>query len=65
MEVKGNDVTLIKIYMGDKDIPELAYNKKIIPFVNNQIRKLQFWPLHPNSAIYSLPKLLVKIGTMC
>ena len=51
--------------MENKDIPELAYNKKIIPFVNNQIRKLQFWPLHPNSAIYSLPKLLVKIGTMC
>lgn len=42
MEVKGNDVTLIKIYMGDKDIPGLNSNKKIIPFVNNQIKKIDF-----------------------
>lgn len=44
--------------MENKDIPELAYNKKIIPFVNNQIRKLpiltttpQFSNLQPAKTI--------------
>lgn len=44
--------------MENKDIPELAYNKKIIPFVNNQIKKIailtttpQFSNLQPAKTI--------------